>query len=1424
MLEQPGLPVQHEDTHPMPFPQMPDKPKSPLPSNTTIPSPLNQELDASSPSPSLNEEQIQGVQLRPTRSAKQTPRSHRFSLMKFRHASDPNLSASYSDAEAPPIPNVPMPTIITTSPTVTTVDGSSKRKNRNKFFGRSRPRLEDESARKKLQGKAKASSHDGGTQAGPRTPTPNTSTFSQRFKHSFDKPARPSLTSPTAEPPPYGDESNSSLALPVSRLSDSSRSDGSSGDHGIYAQTTTTHTISTTTTFFKLPRRKKDKGPLFPLPVRIPPPDGQSNNLQTPRVSTSGRNSESMARQSPGVTPLTAIRRPQSAEDREGGYVSPVPSPTHSVLALTNAPLGSPGPAIVRQESSASHRSSRSIPSMAPPTLYQRGRSSTMGSLSKRTDTEHPSPQLAPSGRTSTSTTGRKSFGDIFTLSHRLRQSSEPPYPRHGSPAGQATGTPGSIGSKPNSFSMPRVAPVPVYPERAEDDTPGGYLEKLEAAVTRGLIASILCKTADEFSKTCLRKYMRGFSYFGDSIDMAVRKMLMEVELPKETQQIDRLLQGFANRYCECNPGIFVSTDEAYFLAFSILLLHSDTHNKNNKRKMQKPDYVKNTQDQVEVSQDILECFYDNVSYTPFIHFEDEVAVNSHRLVAPRSRKNLFRTPSSENVRGPVDPYTLILDHRLELLRPPLKDVMNTEDTYSSTGTKRELDMDHLFNAFHKSGVLQIVSARSRPDAFMTQATISNPADAQVGLVDIRAAKVGLLWRKDPKKKKTRSPWQEWGAILTSSQLYFFRDVHWVKNLIFQQENNAKLGNDAPPLIFKPPLAEFSPAALMSMEDAVALHDASYKKHKHAFTFIKHGGFEEVFLAQDEADMNDWIAKLNYAATFRTIGVRMRGQIGPVADPQRHPFTRGESSTSTVTLSNGNGQVQIQSRRIDPAQAQEIMTYRRQIMNEKIDEADERLVVAQKELENLLRNSRHLMILTPIQQKSREALVLAAGRMSAKLKWTRVEMWRTRCHREIVKLDLDQESKTSGTTVRRELSHQKLSPELGLPTSRRGSRASLVLGSPKSLRANGPPRSISQATVDRIASPEVLSHITSGTSSHVDRQPSSISLGQSAAVSVASAELKDDVLQNTQTASSIHSLVHKPSMTSHKSSIGATTARLATPEPTLDDEGEKQALKEAGLFGIEGTPSAPSKRPDTGESDQPIPASTETTPLNRSNIRRSLQRTLRDSSHHNHSHLPHHHRSKKGKDSNSSTIMSEDTNSPRPTSKDSEGLARGAGSFTLHGKKASVITFGSEWQSMSPDERLKLRKQAQAEEAKQVMEDEAEADLSDSGGPPLSSDSKKVSDADGASVKSFGTTTPTSPRGESRWDDATKGPLANGEAQQGSNDSEYATPASEHGGNNNPLFESRGPLDLDTIVISTPSPPQSAGATSGGSREQAVNA
>src|SRR5579862_5218274 len=371
----------------------------------------------------------------------------------------------------------------------------------------------------------------------------------------FDQPDRPSslmIHSTSAKPPPY-DDNHASLPIPNPRASESSRSDRSSGEHVAYATTTTTHTVSTTTTFFRLPRRKKVRPPLFPLPARTGLPEPGSGSPAAPHTSsntnrecakTSGANSSAVAENSPVLKGRTDFGIPHSLS-----------SPTH---ATTTSPtsFAAPGPTLLRQDSTASTMSARSSPSsLIPPTrLGRRGRSSTIGSLKDTPDDAAiPTPPL-PSSRTSTSTIGRNSFGGLFNITHRLRQNSEPSYPRHTSPG---PGTPVSNNSKSNSLHLIRE-PI-VIPERAEDDTPAKYLARLQQAVSRGAVASILSKAADPFAQAVLKSYMRSFKFFGDPMDMATRKLLMELELPKETQQIDRVVQAFADRYHECNPGIYAS-------------------------------------------------------------------------------------------------------------------------------------------------------------------------------------------------------------------------------------------------------------------------------------------------------------------------------------------------------------------------------------------------------------------------------------------------------------------------------------------------------------------------------------------------------------------------------------------------------------------------------------------------------------------------------------------------------------------------------------------------------------------------------------------------------------------------------------------------------------------------------------------------
>jgi len=1130
---------------------------------------------------------------------------------------------------------------------------------------------------------------------------------SRKQSVTFDEAPRPK----TSIPPGVdgnGEDGTGSLVIPGNRLSESSRSDGSSGKHQYYGSTTTTtQTTHTTTTFFRLRRKPKHSEPMFPI-----------SHLKNNHSTTA----ESLGSNSSFTAPTPDLSTSNGSPSRSGSQRTPTtsrPSSVHDHATPPGHPSGfsffgkssSPATALFRPNSGNSGQSS---PTRAH--LHLRGRSSTLSSLGRNSPRASVDEHLAPPTTRTSSSTGRKSFGDLLGLG-RIRQDSQ----SNGRGGNLTPATPGSNTSKNNSLQLPRGSIV--LPERRDDDTPAKYLARLEEVVSRSVIAAAVSKGTDQFSQAVLRSYMRSFSFFGDPMDMAIRKLLMEAELPKETQQIDRFLQAFANRYHECNPGIYASAEQAYFVAFSLLILHTDVFNKNNKHKMQKADYVKNTQGEG-IFQEILEVFYDNITYTPFIHVEDDLDINGERIIAHKSKKkSIFPNGSPDAakkaLKEPIDPYTLIIDGRLDILRPNLKDVMHIEDHYSYLGTAQTLNLRELQSTFFKTGILQIISARSRPDAFMTEQTATNPEGAHPGIVDIKITKVGLLWRKDPKKKKTRSPWQEWGAILTGAQLYFFRNTGWIKNLMQQYETHINQGHDGIPVIFKPPLDNFKPDALMSTDGAVALVDSTYKKHKHAFTYVRHGGFEEVLLADNEEEMNDWLAKLNYAAAFRTSGVRMRGVVGGGYDGQgRRAIRRLDSDADTVQTPTG--EVMISRSRIDHQMVQDILTARRDIMAQKIADAGEKLDDLNKQLDLQLRNARHLQILAPIHPKTREQMLLSAAKLAAQLKWTRVDMWKIRCHRDILVSDLEEERQQLGLPEEEHQQPDASSSRESRPMTPVQTRSSIHAASPQSTR------SPAQLALARTSTLTVKSDDdspmtdvfqtppTSATAASFHRHQNSWELPN---LSFDKVDLRKGSVSSV--ISSNHSITATPPRKIRSSSSAPAAEKVATDGGDDVDADERVLLEQAGLLASAQKPQADAKSPNPAADGDDARERHSSVVSDRSKIRRSLQRTLREGAGHI-SHV----RSRRGRDTMASSAASEesklDSNIKAP-----DFLTRGSGSFVVHGKKASVINFGTELQSLTPDEHLRLQRNRALHAA---QSDGANGSSSSSSAAPAGGESTGVPD------------------------------------------------------------------------------------------------
>lgn len=185
-----------------------------------------------------------------------------------------------------------------------------------------------------------------------------------------------------------------------------------------------------------------------------------------------------------------------------------------------------------------------------------------------------------------------------------------------------------SVSSK-SSKSAIGVEDLPKPTEPRENDSPQDYLKSLTGYGK--FISIILATHQDDFKFACLLQYVNTeFQFNQVPLDISLRKLLMFLELPKETQQIDRVLCAFSKSYYEQNKQncIWNNDEEVYSIVFSLLMLHTDAFNANNKTKMTKQDFVKLMHSgsepiETQTPREILEYFFDNISAKEFSRCSD---------------------------------------------------------------------------------------------------------------------------------------------------------------------------------------------------------------------------------------------------------------------------------------------------------------------------------------------------------------------------------------------------------------------------------------------------------------------------------------------------------------------------------------------------------------------------------------------------------------------------------------------------------------------------------------------------------------------------------------------------------------------------------------------------------------------------------
>ena len=275
-----------------------------------------------------------------------------------------------------------------------------------------------------------------------------------------------------------------------------------------------------------------------------------------------------------------------------------------------------------------------------------------------------------------------------------------------------------------------------------------------------------------------------------------------------------------------------------------------------------------------------------------------------------------------------------------------------------------------------------------------------NMVVSQDGSAELKIAKFGVLSRKidvENGKKSAVRGWRDLGVILSGSQLLFFTDTTWFQH---QRASNVGFNPQDPPEedgYFASEMRGGSPSmpqALISTLDSIAVIDSSYQKYPHVFRLVCPNGKQYLFRADSEHEMNDWMAKINYASAFKTAGVRLRNyrvawadDVFWIKDEQgRHQLRRRQKSGSPT--------------RTEPLDG------RSQLLQAKMKDIDRQINACSASLAAELRLARGLEVMIPLQSATRQKIVQSATVVGKRLRQLMLERTKLDCFRTILERDL----------------------------------------------------------------------------------------------------------------------------------------------------------------------------------------------------------------------------------------------------------------------------------------------------------------------------------------------------------------------------------------------------------------------------------
>ncbi|SMN18150.1 similar to Saccharomyces cerevisiae YPR095C SYT1 Guanine nucleotide exchange factor (GEF) for Arf proteins [Maudiozyma saulgeensis] len=259
---------------------------------------------------------------------------------------------------------------------------------------------------------------------------------------------------------------------------------------------------------------------------------------------------------------------------------------------------------------------------------------------------------------------------------------------------------------QPENTVPVKLSDLPTPPMYKENEPYDSYLKRLSGYGK--FVSVILTEKPDGYKLGCLKFFLiEYFDFAMDPLDIALRKLLIFLELPKEAQQIDRLLTEFAKVYYDKQKSYYgtncpwTNYNQVYFVIFSLLMLHTDYFNANNKQKMTRQEFTKLVHEDTysegdKVPLEILAYYYGNIVAKESPKFDFSTY---YSMLSPSTPSSIEFTYSENNSSEgasktsllPYNATNALIQTNTEHVTDTIEDNVNKEN-YKTTAVMDEND------------------------------------------------------------------------------------------------------------------------------------------------------------------------------------------------------------------------------------------------------------------------------------------------------------------------------------------------------------------------------------------------------------------------------------------------------------------------------------------------------------------------------------------------------------------------------------------------------------------------------------------------------------------------------------------------------------------------------------------------------------